>query len=233
MNHPRKRRLVFPGFPCSAEVWRAFVPDDAENTVVPFSEILGEFPGVDFPAMVRSLERRILAHRPDSIIVHDYGGPGTLLALRRARKKDPAYRPKLVVFNTVCEQFDPFQNPYIFRMIRLKWRELKAWEPRLGTDVDPAYEAMMGKVRLLYLKVLVGSLLQKVPLLRRHRSLDLGLPTLFLKSPTDPYLSPKVLGEFEKRLAPTEVRTVDYGHFPVRSIMAPQMREWIVAFEGL
>lgn len=227
----RKLRLVFPGFPCAPEPWLDFLPEDHRNEVVPFSRILLDTQRLTLSAMASLVETEIAMRKPSTVICHDFGGPLVLLAMQKLTRRGALPPCKLVVFNTALRDFNVLVNRHPWKMQLTSWPMLRDRAGELGTVADPAYEKAMPRVRALYRRVILASLVGMA--LPSHRKrLDLDAPALFLRSNDDPFISGETLDALAEDVRFSRVATIDYGHFPHGHANAHALRSELVAFES-
>ena len=226
----RKLRLVFPGFPCAPEPWLDFLPDDRRNEVVPFSRMLLDTSRLTMSAMASMVATEIAMRQPATIVCHDFGGVFTLLALAKLAAKGAVPPCKVVVFNTALNDFNVFVNRHPFKMQAATWERIERLAREIGTVADPAYAKAMPRVRALYRRVIVASLVGMA--LPSRRRIELGAPALFLRSNDDPFIASATLDALADDVRFTRVAAMAYGHFPHSHPNAHALRTEIVRFES-
>lgn len=227
----RKLRLVFPGFPCAPEPWLDFLPDDRRNEVVPFSRVLMDTPRLTLSAMASMVETEIAMRKPATIICHDFGGPCTLLALQKLTRRGALPPCKVVVFNTALRDFNVLVNRHPWKMQAVTWPMMRDKAQELGTVADPAYQVAMPRVRSLYRRVILASVIG-MALPSSRRRLEIDAPLLFLRSNDDPFIASETLDALAEDVPFTRIATMRYGHFPHSSASAHALRAELVAFEA-
>ncbi|HSI03709.1 MAG: alpha/beta fold hydrolase [Myxococcota bacterium] len=227
----RKLRLVFPGFPCAPEPWLEFLPSDRRNEVVPFSRVLLDTSRLTVSAMASMVATEIVTRKPATVVCHDFGGIFTLLAMAKLAAKDALPPCKVVVFNTAVYDFNVFVNRHPFKMQAATWERIERVAREIGTVADPAYATAMPRVRALYRRVILASLVG-MALPGARRRIDLGVPSLFLRSNDDPFIAPRTLDALAEDVRFSRVAAMDYGHFPHSHPNAHALRSELVSFES-
>ncbi len=173
----------------------------------------------------------IAVREPATVVCHDFGGVFALLGMAKLAAKDALPPCKVVVFNTAVYDFNVLVNRHPFKMQAATWENIERVARDLGTVADPAYATAMPRVRALYRRVIVASLVgMALPWARRR--IALGVPSLFLRSNDDPFIAPQTLDALADDVRFTRVATLNYGHFPHRHPNAHALRNELVNFES-
>lgn len=209
---------VVSGFACPAHPWQNFLSSMGTPDVITLASLfMAAAPRTSFKALAQVAADRLLAQKPELVIAHDFGVTIAILALLKARKRSPEFRPKVVLFNGALRGFRLHQAPHPLWAQVLSTKRIIARVKRAGGEFDPALAAQLSCVRALYRDVIKLSLLDQMQSIVKAPgplNLTIGTSVRILGSSNDPYIPRAAIEQLATDLPGSILEWFEYGHFP-------------------
>jgi hypothetical protein len=228
------KAIAVTGFACPAQKWKEFLRPLGNVPVTSFRELLEN---AENPRDLRSLGRYVGTQidllKPELLIAHDFGVPILIMGLMRVRRKNPDYRPRVLLFNSALRGLNLLKTTHPMRIQIKNWKQITALVEEGGGDCDPGLEKFLPQIKAIYRQVIAKALLDQAQSLMgktRAAQLDLGKSVLVFRSNTDPYFSGETVQKMADDIAGSQVVKLDYGHFPYSLPFAryeEEIRKWL------
>lgn len=210
------------GIPCSATAWNRLFPQEChvEQKIVPFFDIFSKnYQNRNFYDLVCVFKDIIQNYKPDEIYLHDISVTLGLLALIKINKssQDPNFKPRIIIFNGAFRGFNVFKA---LHPLRIQWISFESFEKTValhGGDVDLRFKLVFTNLRYLYRQLAFSSAISIIKNFFKSsitRKINLRCKILILASKTDPYIPFECLRFIERDFSNSELKIIDYGHFP-------------------
>lgn len=226
--------LLVTGFACPAERWRSLLEFLPNLEILSFRD---QLENAENPRDLRSLgqyvAQRIQDLHPDLIIAHDFGVPTSVIGLLKYKKKERAYLPKIILFNSALRGISLLRVTHPFKAQYLSWESIENLIQENSGEVDGGLKSFFPQIRSIYRQVILSNVLEKFKMLSASKvrsELSLGSRVLLVKSDNDPFFPKDIVEKMAKDIRGTETLTVNYGHFPYsieKELIIPKIEQWL------
>jgi hypothetical protein len=215
---------VVSGFACPAHPWENFLSSMGTPEVITLASLFtSAAPGTSFKALAQVAADRLSAQKPELVVAHDFGVTIAILALLKARQRNPEFQPKVILFNGALRGFRLHQAPHPLWAQVWSTKQIVESVQQAGGEFDPALGVHLPRVRALYRDVIGLSLLDQIQsIFRAQRPLNLilGSSVSILASANDPYIPRAAIERLAADLCGSTLEWFEYGHFPYSGVTA-------------